>query len=174
MPQTLLAVCAILVFSFFALSQHKTNERLEQTAIGSEVELAATDVARDQLMLITSHAYDEVDVGSSALRTDVSGLSAIGSDTGESDNSLYDDIDDFHNYIDTLSVDWYGRNVEFRATAEIRYVDPNDPDQTSASPTLAKEVVVIVAELDLTPPGRAQVVVRLVQVLTPAWKTIHG
>jgi len=163
-----------LLFSFFALSQHKANERLEQTAIGSEVELAATDVARDQLMLITSHAYDEADVGSSALRTDISGLSAIGPDTGESDNSLYDDIDDFHNYIDTLSVNWYGQNIEVRATAEIRYVDPNDPDQTSASPTLAKEVVVIVAELDLTPPGRAQVVVRLVQVLTPAWKTIHG
>ncbi|MCH7639490.1 MAG: hypothetical protein IH855_08520 [Bacteroidetes bacterium] len=174
MPQTLLAVCAILVFSFFALNQHKANERLEQAAIGSEIELAATDVARDQLTLITSFAYDEADVGSSTLRSDVSGLSAIGPDGGESDRSLYDDIDDFHNYIDTLSVDWYGQDIEVMATAEIRYVDPDNPDETSASPTLAKEVAVTVAELESNPAGRAQVMVRLIQVLTPAWQTIHG
>lgn len=174
MPQTLLAVCAILAFSLFALNQHKANERIELAAIGSEIELAATDVARDQLTLITSFAYDEADVGSSALRTDISGLSPIGPDGGESDRSLFDDMDDFHNYIDTLSVDWHGTDIDLMVTAEIRYVDPNNPDQTSASPTLAKEVAVIVAELDENHAGRAQVIVQLIQVLTPAWKTIHG
>jgi len=174
MPQVLLAVVAILAFSLFALNQHQAQKHIEQLAIVSEIELAATDTARDQLMMLARFAFDEADVGSSDLRTDVTGLSPIGPDAGETDESLYDDIDDFHNFVDTLSVDWHGQPMEMVVTAEIRYVNANDPDQTSSVPTMAKELAVTVGESDSDPEGRPRVMVRLLQVLTPAWSTIHG
>ncbi len=174
MPQVLLTVVAILVFSIFALQQHESNKRLEQVAIGSEVELAATEVAREQLIAITSLAYDEADVGSTALRTDETGLSAIGPDSGESSSSQYDDLDDFHGHEQNFSVDWHGSALDFTARSEVRYVDPATPSNTSTNPTLAKEVVVIVSEVNADPAGREQVTVRLHQVLTPAWSLIHS
>ncbi len=174
MPQTLLAIAAILAFSLFAINQHKANADLEQTAIASEIELAATDVARDRLVTITSLVYDEADIGRTELRRDETGLSAVGPDAGESSMNLFDDLDDFHGFIDTLSVDWHGTPLSFAVTASIRYVEPNQPDVTSGTPTLAKEVAVSVAEIRADNAERAGVFATLIHVVTPAWTTMHG
>lgn len=175
MPQTLLAVCAILAFSFFALAQHKSNADIEQRALASEIELAATDVARDQLVAITSSVYDEADVGSTELRRDVSGLSSVlGPDAGESSVNQFDDLDDFNGFIDTLTVQWHGNDLRFAVTADIQYVDPNQPENSSATPTLAKEVTVTVVEVKESAAERPEAVARLAHVITPAWTTMHG
>ncbi|MDX1438699.1 MAG: hypothetical protein R3284_02245 [Rubricoccaceae bacterium] len=175
MPQTLLAVCAIMAFSFFALGQHKSNAELERKAITSEIELAATDIARDQLVAITSHVYDEVDVDRTDLRRDAVGLSALlGPDAGESSIEFFDDLDDFNAFNDTLSVEWHGTNLTFAVTANVRYVDANQPETPSASPSLAKEVVVSVTEVRSENADRPNVSASLAHVITPVWTTIHG
>lgn len=174
MPQTLLAIAAILAFSLFAIGQHKANAELEQTAMASEIELAATDVARDRLVAIASLVYDEADIGRTDLRRDATGLSAIGPDAGESTIDLFDDLDDFHGFVDTLSVDWHGAPLSFAVTANIRYVDANQPDVTSGVPTLAKEIAVSVAEIGNAIAERPGVQATLVHVVTPAWTTMHG
>ncbi len=173
MPQTLLAVCAILAFSFFALSQHRANKHIGEIAAASEIELAATDVARDQLTDITSYLFDEDDIGRPGLRTDPTGLSIIGPDGGETGRSLFDDMDDFDGFLDTLSVDWHGAPLQFAITADVRYVDPFQPDVGVTGPSLAKEIAVTVMELDIT-PDRPRVTARLIQVVTPAWRTMQG
>ena len=173
MPQVLLAVCAILVFSFFALSQHRANKHIEEIAIASEIELAATDAARDKLTDITSYPFDEDDIGRTGLRTDPAGLSAIGPDAGETDQSLFDDMDDFDGFLDSLSVEWYGTPLQFVITADVRYVDPFQPDVGVAGPSLAKEIAVTVMEQDVS-ADRPRVMARLIQVVTPAWKTMQG
>lgn len=175
MPQTLLAVAAILAFSFFALTQHKTNAEIEQNAIASEIELAATDLARDQLVAITSHIYDEADIGRNDLRRDATGLSTtLGPDAGETSIDLFDDLDDFHGFLDTLTVDWHGADLQFAVTADIRYVNANQPDTASTTPTLAKEVVVTIVEIQTSPVERPVSMARLAHVITPAWTTMHG
>lgn len=159
------------------MSQHQANAELEQVAIASEIELAATDVARDRLVAITSQVYDEADVGSTDLRRDIVGLTpaaAFGPDASETAPSLYDDLDDYHNFLDTVSVAWHGSSLEFAVTAEIRYVNPNEPDISSPSPSLAKEIAVRVTEIRQTEAMRPQVVAKLVHVITPAWTTMQG
>lgn len=174
MPQTILAVAAIMAFSLFALSQHRANASLEQTAMASEIELAATDLARDQLVAITSNVYDEADIGRTDLRRDIIGLSAIGPDGGESSIDLFDDVDDYDGFLDTLSVNWHGTALSFVVTADVQYVNANQPDLPSATPTLAKEVAVSVAEIGNSANERPTVTAKLVHIITPAWSTMHG
>ncbi len=70
MSQTIFAIAAILVFSIFALNQHRAHAAAERTAMGSEVELAATDVARAALIEATSLAFDEALMGQTVFQAD--------------------------------------------------------------------------------------------------------
>ncbi len=174
MQQTLLAVAAILAFSFFALNQHRANASVERGALGNEIELAATDLARAQLVDITARAYDEADVGVSGFRKTTDGLSTVlGPDAGEDDVAFYDDVDDFHGRIWTATATWDGQPMQFRLGVVVRYVVPANPEQTAGSPTLAKEVSVTVQEINPT-AERRPVTVTLAQVVTPAWNMLHG
>lgn len=175
MQQTLLAIVAILVFSFFALNQHRAQASVERTAVGSEIEALAADVARARLVELTSLAYDEADVGRSDLRNNPSGLSTtLGPDGGETTASLYDDLDDYTGQIENHIAEWEGTDVPFTIVIFVRYVDPDRPSQTATSPTLAKEIVVTVQETGATAQGRQAAMSSLRQVVTPAWRTMHG
>ena len=176
MQQTILALAAILAFSVFALNQHRATADVEHTANASELELAATDVARQRLLEIAGFAFDDADVGRSGLRMDATDLTpptnfGLGGDTGENATSLPDDLDDFHGAVDTVAVNWHGTDVQVLVTSSVRYVQMDAPDQPAASATLAKEITVLAVNLtDVNRP----VMSRLVQVVTPAWKAIHG
>lgn len=175
MQQTLLAIVAILVFSFFALNQHRAQAGVERTAIGSEIEALAADVARARLVELTALTYDEADVGRSDLRNNTSGLSTtLGPDDGELSAAVYDDLDDFTGQIESRTATWEGTDVPFTIAIFVRYVDPDRPSLTSTSPTLAKEVVVTVQETGATAQGRQAALSTLRQVVTPAWRTLHG
>ncbi|NNF59531.1 MAG: hypothetical protein HKN04_14945 [Rhodothermaceae bacterium] len=176
MQQTILALAAILAFSMFALNQHRATADVEHTANVSELELAATDVARQRLLEIAGFAFDDADVGRSGLRTDETGLTpaanfGLGGDAGEDASSLPDDLDDFHGITDSVAVNWHGTDVQVLVASSVRYVQMDAPDRAAASATLAKEITVLA--VNLTNVNRP-VVSRLVQVVTPAWKAIHG
>lgn len=175
MQQTILALAAVLAFSFFALNQHRANASVEHEALGGEIEMAATELARAQLVELTSLIFDEGDVGTTGFRTNTTGLSTtLGPDAGESMVALYDDVDDFHGRITTVTSNWDGQPLRFRTGVIVRYVQPTNPDQTSATPTLAKEVSVTVQEITTGVTNRPPVTVILAQVVSPAWNRIHG
>ena len=176
MPQTILALAAVLVFSLFALSQHRSEASTEQRAIGSEIEIAATNVARQQLVALSALSFDEniaLDPNAELREAGSIYSPSLGFDAGES-LTIYDDLDDLHGQQLAVSADYKGVTLSFLVDVAIRYVDPDAPTLTSASPSAAKEVTVTVTE-SVPPQGeRSPVRVSLKQVFTPAWSLTHS
>lgn len=175
MQQTILALCAILVFSIFALSRHRADAAVERTAITGEYELAATDLAKERIETVTYFAFDESDVNGTGIRTSVLGLSTPGTDLGETsgDETTYDDIDDFHGApARSVSRLWNGQQLQFTDSVAVRYVNPGAADLDAVLPlgarTLAKEVTVTVRASRVGFVGTPPVVAELRQMVTPA------
>ncbi|HLT47721.1 MAG TPA: hypothetical protein VK002_10880 [Rubricoccaceae bacterium] len=184
MGQTLLVVVAILVFSLFALNQHRARAGAEISAMGREIELAATELANARLLAATSLAFDEGVIGLTGFTVDPAVLTPPGSfgagnDPDEDENTPADDVDDFHGVTTTVTVqrnDQTGRDIRFTVTYSVRYVLPDAPATPSPgnNPTLAKEVTVNVVEEVDSDLGRTPVTCTLSQVVTPAWNALHG
>ena len=147
MQQTLFALAALLVFSLTALSEHRSFASSEHRAVVGNLELAASDVASGYLVRALGRAYDEADVLPEApLRLTTVGLTpTLGPEVGET-LATYDDVDDFHGLALTDSMLFDGSGLRFDVAVTVRYVDPANPRTGSATPTLAKEVVVTVVE----------------------------
>ena len=172
MQQTLLALVAILVFSFFALSQHEAKADAEQFAVTAEVEFAAQRLARQRLATVLAKAFDEADVGLVRARTSPTGLSAIGPDDGvteELTEADYDDVDDFHGHpAQAASAAWMDESIAFTHAVTVRYVTVTGSGiEASAAPTLSKEVTVTVAAAPTGFVGTPQIAATLSQIVTP-------
>lgn len=167
MQQTLLALSAILVFSVYALGRHRTDNDVERRAVGIEVELAATDVARARLAAIERLAFDEDDVAQTGVRR-LAPTSGLGPDAGEGSPGTYDDVDDWDGAVDTVAVDLGAGSLRFAVAVEVDYVDLAAPDSVVATPTLAKRVRVWVEEAAGAETDRAPAQVDLRRIVTPA------
>lgn len=172
MPQTLLSLGALLVLSTFALGQQRHEASLDQRAQVQEIEMAATDLARSWLAAATEPAFDEADVGRPGIRHTTTGLTApdgLGTDEpAENAPGVFDDVDDFHGLTRADSVRWHDGFLPFDVALSVRYVDPTAPDAGAGTPTLAKEITVLVSERATGPLQRRPVVCRLRAVVSPA------
>lgn len=171
MPQTFLALGAILLLSTFALNQQQHAAGLDRGAERREVDLAATDLARAWLAAAAERVYDESDVGRTGLRLDTDGLTApedLGPEPGEVNLSTFDDADDYHGFTTADSVLWDGSALLFDVDIAVRYVLLDTPDTPAGSPTLAKEIAVTVSEQATGSLGRRPVQCTLRAVVSPA------
>lgn len=165
MPQTLLALAAVLTFSLFALSQHGAKAEAEEFAVTAEVELAAGQLGRDRLATVLARRFDEV-ATDRGVRVDPAGLStALGRD-GEAAEADFDDVDDFSGVVRTTARDWMGGTLAFTDSVSVRYVDKTFLTP-SAAPTLAKEVTVVVRAVPQGFVGTPPIVAELTQIVTP-------
>lgn len=183
MQQTILALAAILAFSYYALSRHRDDADAERRAVSSEIERALTDAARNRLAEIEAKAFDEQDLGAQSVRFTPS-TSAIGRDADETTPAAFDDIDDFADLnallggpeMRVVSVTSGRRegagtgDVQFALTVSVRYVDASNPGVASAVPTMAKEVRVRAVESLPTGSrtGRPPLQADLRRIYTPA------
>jgi hypothetical protein len=183
MQQTILALAAILAFSYYALSRHRDDADAERRAVSSEIERALTDAARNRLAEIEAKAFDEQDLGAQSVRF-TPPTSAIGRDAGEDTPAAFDDIDDYASLNALLggpetrvvSVSSARRDgpsagdVTFALTVSVRYVNASNPSVASAVPTMAKEVHVRAVEAGPVRArgGRPPLSVDLRRVYTPA------
>jgi hypothetical protein len=177
MPQTLLSLCATLVFSIVALNQNRHGSSLERAAVGREVERAALTLARERLGAALGHAFDEADVGQAALRTSTLGLTApaaLGPDAGEASPAAYDDVDDFDGLTAVAAVEVDGGAVDFDVTVAVRYVEPGAPETAAAAAALAKEVTVTVRERTAGATARPPVAGTLRAVVTAQGGALGG
>ena len=179
MQQTLLALCAVLVFSIYALNSTRDEAASEMRSVSSGADEAAATVARARLAVVERLAFDEQDIGRTA-RGAASGIrvtpttSAIGPDTGEADMSTFDDIDDVNGFSETRAGEagtvrtdaGASGTLEFAVTYRVRYVDPASPATTAGAPTLAKELWIRAEEVGAR--GRAGARFDLRRVYTPA------
>ncbi len=177
MQQTILALAAILIFSLYTLSRHEADAGNERISITSEVQRAATGLARARLHEVARRAFDEADVGRDGFRSSTSTLtprSAFGADLGETDESSYDDLDDFHGQPSRpVTATRNGQTLAFRDSVSVRYLDPANP-ASSPERSLAKEITVFVHAEPSGYIGTPPVVARLRRVITPASGAAHS
>ena len=194
MKQSLLAFLAMAVFTLLALSQQRVTMHYHGLVYGREYEIAAMNKVMDMLTLIQTEAFDEADVASSvdpAQRTTTTDLSTtLGLEVDETD---FDDIDDYNGYSDTSSVyKFNGYPYAFDTFIEVCYIDEVNPagatesDRCVSSPTLAKQVTIIIKESepespttllpeqeDKNPRQRSPVFVKISRVYSPAALAYH-
>lgn len=171
MQQTLLALAALLTFSIYMFSRHSAQAEVERFAVSAEIEFAATDIATDRLAIVLQRAFDEADLGREGVRTQTNGLSIIGTaDPDETDESTYDDVDDYHGVARSIVRDWYGSDLQFTDSVSVRYIDLNAPTTVlgPTATTLAKEVTVTVFAAPVGYIGTPPVGATLRQVATSA------
>lgn len=166
MQQTLLALAAVFAFGYLALGRQAHDRSIETRAIGAEVELAATDLARARMATIEQAAFDEDDVGQGRIRT-VPSDATIGPDAGEDAPLAYDDVDDWHGYDAPASVDVGVGTLQFRERVTVRYVEDRAPATPASGATLTKEIVVTVVEVTGAERDRPPAQASIRHVVTP-------
>ena len=159
--QTMLAMGAMLILSTLSINQQKSIFLLQQGAQVRELESAAADWAKVRLHEIAEgEAFDEARLSMTVLDPDTGDLTAptlLGSDSGESNAALFDDIDDYDGYVEDFTHTLSNETYALRATYIVRYVDPITADTTSAAQTLAKQIIAHVVSRDSVGHKSAQV-----------------
>ena len=90
----------MLIFFSSSGAQHDSK-------YSNEAVVTATGLGQSLIQEIAGKAFDENTVLSPVSKT--TGLSSIlGKETGETNRSLFDDIDDFNNYRDSVTLGSYG------------------------------------------------------------------
>lgn len=173
MQQTLLALVAILIFSFFALSQHEVRADAEVTALSAEVEMAGARLARERLADVLSRRFDEQDESHTRARTTPLGLTAaadLGPDADETLEADFDDVDDFHGRpARVLETEWMGQRVTFTDSVTVRYIEygASGAFEEVDARTLMKQVTVYVRAQPDGFVGTPPIAATLRQIATP-------
>lgn len=174
MPQTLLALLAMILTSVLAFSQQQNVRNNYTHMVGNEIEMAASGAVMTVLEFIGSRSFDERTTPSAieaaqTLPLDSTHLSAanrFGSyDRGTGGCDLMepfrtpdcDDIDDLDGITgQTISVTLStGLTLDFEVDVEVDYVAVADMDAPITTPTWFKRVIVSAAN-DLLPFGQIQ------------------
>jgi hypothetical protein len=172
MPQTMLALLAMILASLLAFSQQRNAVSNYDDMVGNEAEMAATGAMMHVLELIGSRSFDE--------RTTPEGINTAGSlplsandfsqdgtfggfDTGECNlqepfrTPECDDIDDLDGYVGTASALFSsGLTMDFDVEIAVSYVQDGDISAPTTSRTRHKHVIVR-ASNRLLPHGTIQV-----------------
>ncbi|WP_412070111.1 hypothetical protein [Rubrivirga sp. IMCC43871] len=168
MPQTILALAAILSFAYLAMGRQQHDQSVDRHTQGVEAELAAVDVARARMTAMERLAFDEADTGRRGVRTQPSDL-ALGADDDETGPGTYDDVDDWNAEPPSIEAVPVGLDsLRFRVEVAVRYVRDLEPTRASAKATLTKEIVVSAVEIPAGDIGRVPAEATLTRVVTPA------
>lgn len=171
MQQTILALAAILSFTYLALGRQRHDNDVDRRTIAIEAELAATDVARARMSVLERMAFDEDDYNEAGeLRSGVR-MTAPTSPPGREESRVddYDDVDDWDGYEDEVSVPVGQGALRFDVRVDVQYVRDDDPMRHSGgSATLTKEIVVTAVEDQEGETDRPPATATLRRVVTPA------
>jgi hypothetical protein len=133
MPQTLLALAAMMMATFFAFQQQRSVRDTRMQMLRNEVATAGTGVAVDRLEEVGVMAYDEATKAEDKIFSPVSLTSAA---VFTVDAPPVDDIDDFDNsYVERFRV-YTGDTLWYGVETQIYYADENQTDQEVADLTL--------------------------------------
>lgn len=146
----LLSIAAIFLLQLLIMNANKhTIEKMLIKNTNTSV-IAASSVAQSMIEEIQNKAFDENTVSKSVLNdADLTDLSTLGPDTGEFNNTQFDDIDDYNGYV---TVDSLANIGKFEVSVQVSYRINMHTDQLSSKPTFAKVVTVSVDNFSLTNP----------------------
>ncbi|MEM8484157.1 MAG: hypothetical protein AAF564_01350 [Bacteroidota bacterium] len=150
MQQTLMTLGALMIITMVSVNQQRANYIAVEGIYVREQESAALDYASLRLENIeNSYAYDEATTdGSEPDLGTMSDGNSFGPDTGENNEADFDDVDDYHNFTESISHAISTDTFRFDVTYSLRYINPAAPSQQTASPTMAKELTVAVVSQD--------------------------
>lgn len=180
MPQTLLALLALVLASFLSFNQQRLTKRAHQTMVSSELELAATGLASEVIEMVGARSFDEASTPEKihdkhgAVPTTPGAFSPPGSFGGDQDCDLLlpqatpgcDDVDDLHSEAwRPARVDLaHGRSLEFEVRTKVFYVTSTESMEPAPAPTLHKRVTMDV-RTGLV-PGAPEGILRVTRVLS--------
>ncbi|WP_263786614.1 hypothetical protein [Salinibacter grassmerensis] len=150
MQQTLLALLALMMATFFNFNQMKTELQKQRQVIRSEMEQMALGVGMQTMEVIRARAFDEATVGGTKNRitNPAKFRSSFG---GGMDCQAFggdqpcDSVGDFHEMVpSTETFETPEFDMGFTVEVEVRYLDASM--QEVPGPTFRKEVVVYVQD----------------------------
>jgi type II secretory pathway pseudopilin PulG len=149
--QMLLVLGAMLLFSIALPSLNNAVLFSESNQIVTQVENSALAVAQGYLSEAAVKIFDEVCLTSPPLiAAQLTPVASIGSDAGET----YPNFDDVDDYGDLTLVDTTAfPSITFNISGAVDYVDPDNPETTSAAPTFVKRLRVTVTSSYLVDPA---------------------
>ena len=140
--QMLLAILGLALLSIITLTYNQSISSQQTTMFNNEAILTATALAQGMLDEISTRAFDEKTINGGVTSADsLTANGSLGPDTGESSILLYDDIDDFKNYIDTTSLERLG-NFNFKV--QVGYIQNLNPDTKISTRSFSKRIDVAV------------------------------
>ena len=152
MQETIIALGALMIITLIAVNQQRNSIILQEKVYLREMENMVSDLGKKRLEeILNQTAFDESRVGVTSLDTDVSTLTesgSLGPEPGENKVALYDDVDDYHGYQETISHNISADTLSMIVNYSVRYVEPSNPSITSLTPTLSKELRISVQSRD--------------------------
>ena len=149
MPQTMLAVLAMMMFSLFAVQQQEKVYLAQNTMIRQAVSAMLNGAAVERLEEIGSKGYDQAIVDNETL-TSASQLANPDTQFGPgNDHTPEDDIDDFHTAVDTLYRAIGADSLGFIVESSVVYASELNPSEAAPSGVRTKYKLVTVTARSL-------------------------
>jgi hypothetical protein len=134
---TILGFMSIMIYSSF---NDKTDFELY-----NEAYITASALGQSMFDRILTKGFDQKSIGKSFTTPDsLTAVGSIGPDTGESSVNLFNDVDDYKNYV---KLDTMGILGVFRTRVDVRYVQKFNPDNNSSVRTFTKRIDVFVTNM---------------------------
>lgn len=141
--QTLLVTVGLLLFTIFILTVYRTTSSRFAFAIANETIISGTAIAQSMIDEISQKAFDEKTISGTVSNPDsLTPVKFLGPDTGETDYTKYDDVDDYKGFKKDENLTRLGN---FKVWVNVYYVSSTNPDIESLSPTFYKRVNVFVS-----------------------------
>lgn len=158
MQQTLLVLLGIIILALYGLSFQQQDAKSERESIRRELETAALGVTASWSARLQRLAFDDLMVGKTRPVAEddlrfTTPVAELGSDVGESTRCDWDDLDDFHGFVDTTAFPVRYGEADFRVEISVRYADAEAPETLPAGRSNVKAARVTSTYVDPRPQG---------------------
>ena len=146
--QGLLTIAAMMLLSILILRVNNTFLTTGSVLVDSKFGIIATSLATSQLEKINTLAFDNYTASNSTHNlSDLTSPGSLGPESGETADSLYNDIDDYNGWYKNVPVviDSSKPAENFRISCQVCYVNPTNPDGYSNVATWNKKIKVTVS-----------------------------
>lgn len=152
MPQTMLAILAMMIFSLFAVNQQERVYVAQKAMIRQTVTVMLNSASVERLEEISSKGYDQATVDDETISSSAELSSSTSGFGPGTDHTAEDDLDDFHTAIDTLYRAVGTDSLGFVVVSEVAYASEANPAELAAAGTKTKYKLVTVTARSLTMP----------------------
>ena len=145
--QMLLAIAGFFLLGNLILNVNKSNTERMIVTYTNETVINASGLAQSIFDEIQMKAFDEATINApvsavNALTT----VQKLGPETGEINNTDFDDIDDYNNYSTVITLDRMG---DFSINVSVSYVNTLNPNVKSVTQTFSKHFEVKLMNFNL-------------------------